>query len=330
MAEPLAIWVLTDGRAGNDAQALGLAEAVARARPAEIVHHRLTLARWAVPVPAALAHAVGRAVPSWHRWALAEGRAALAPPWPRPGLLIGAGRRVAPALAWMGRRYDIRTVQLLDPGMPAEAFSAVVVPGHDALAETGGANVLTSLGALNRLTPAAVAAAAAPLRDRLAGLAEPRLAVMLGGPSRSAEMSEADAGRLCLALGTLADRFGLIVTPSRRTPGALQAQLGDRLAGRAFLWDGTGDNPYPGMLGLAEAALVTEDSVNMASEAATSGLPVMVFRLARLAPKLRAFHDALAAHGAARTFTGHPEFWTYPALAEADRIAAALARRGLV
>ncbi|NIV88419.1 MAG: hypothetical protein GWN35_16725, partial [Actinobacteria bacterium] len=48
--------------------------------------------------------------------------------------------------------------------------------------------------------------------------------------------------------------------------------------------EGTGANPYPAILGLAAAAIVTGDSVNMASEAATAGLPLHVFRLSRTSP----------------------------------------------
>lgn len=324
------VWALTDDRAGNVAQALGLAEAIARHSPATVSHHQLRLRAWAAPVPAGLAHWAGRLLPHWHRWALAEGQDVLTPSWPRPDLVIGAGRRVAPAVAWLGARFDMRTVQLLDPQLPPDAFSAVVVPGHDSLAGGGNAHVLPSLGALNRLTPDAVASAAAVWRDRLAGLPEPRIAVMLGGPSRSAAFTDADQQHLTIALASLSERFGLIVSASRRTPPDLVARLRQALGERAFLWDGDGDNPYPAMLGLATAVLVTEDSVNMASEAATAGLPVLVFRLSRVAAKLRRFHAELQDHGASRPFTGDTEPWSYAPLAEADRIVAALVRRGVL
>ena len=40
------------------------------------------------------------------------------------------------------------------------------------------------------------------------------------------------------------------------------------------VWDGTGDNPYFAYLALADALLVTADSVSMVSEAAATGKPV--------------------------------------------------------
>ena len=41
---PLTIWAVSDGRVGIEAQVLGLAEAVARRRPAQIVVKRVALA----------------------------------------------------------------------------------------------------------------------------------------------------------------------------------------------------------------------------------------------------------------------------------------------
>ena len=48
-----------------------------------------------------------------------------------------------------------------------------------------GSNVITTLGAIGRVTPDTIAAASGPWRDRIAHLPHPRLAVLLGGPSAS-------------------------------------------------------------------------------------------------------------------------------------------------
>ena len=131
------------------------------------------------------------------------------------------------------------------------------------------------------------------------------------------------AGKLVEALQGLAEQgHGLMVTPSRRTPEGLVVRLRDALGERALVWDRSGENPYPGILGLADAVLVTQDSVNMASEAASTGKPVHIFPLNRVSARLRAFHATLEAHGAARRFEGEIGTWDYPPLAEADRVAA--------
>jgi len=318
----LTIWVLTDGRAGNEAQALGLAEAVGRRRPARIAIRRVAPRAWTARLPARMWHALGVREGGWPFTAYNARVRRIKPPW--PDLAIGAGRRIAPLVAALGRLYRVPTVQILDPRMPLADFGLVAVPEHDRVHDrVMGANVVATVGAIGRMTPETVAAAAEPWRDRLTALPHPRLAVLLGGPSAAARFGGGAAGRLVEALQGLAERgHGLMVTPSRRTPEGLVARLGDVLGERAMVWDRTGENPYPGILGLADAVLVTGDSVNMASEAASTGKPVHVFALNRVNAKLRAFHAALEARGAARRFEGMIEAWDYPALVEADRVAA--------
>ncbi len=324
MQTDITLWVLSDGRAGNEAQALGLAEALARRRPAAIAVKRVALTRWAALVPAAWSWRLGARRGGWPFSGLAAGAETLAPPW--PVAVVAAGRRAAPIAAALKRLHGIAAVQILDPQMPPRAFDAVVVPEHDGLT---GATVIRSVGAPNRLTPSAIAEAAAGWADRLAALPRPRVAVLVGGPSGSARFAATDTLELTLALETLARTHGLMVTGSRRTPAGLIERLRTALPG-AFVWDGEGENPYPGLLGHADAVLVTEDSVNMASEAATTGLPVHVFPLGRVAPKIARFHESLRARGASRRFTGGIACWEYEPLAEADRIAGDLVRRGVV
>ncbi|MHA1527736.1 MAG: mitochondrial fission ELM1 family protein [Alphaproteobacteria bacterium] len=319
----LKIWVLTDGRAGNEAQALGLAEAIARRRPARITVRRVAPKAWTARLPARMWHALGAREGGWPFTAYNARVRRIKPPW--PDLVIGAGRRIAPLVAALRTVHGVRTAQILDPRMPLTGFDLVAVPEHDRVT---GPNVVATVGAIGRLTPDTVAAAAEPWRDRLAALPHPRLAVLLGGPSAAARFGGGAAGRLLEALKGLAEQgHGLMVTPSRRTPEGLVARLADLLGERAMVWDRTGANPYPGILGLADAVLVTQDSVNMASEAASTGKPVHVFALNRVSAKLRAFHATLEARGAARRFDGGIETWDYPPLAEADRVAAEIDAR---
>jgi hypothetical protein len=321
----LVLWALSDGRAGNAAQALGLAEAVVRLRPASVAERHVAVKPWAARLPAAAWQALGRVAPGWPLAGLAEGAEGLTAPW--PDLVIGAGRRVAPVAAWMRRVHGVRAVQILDPQMSPAAFDLVVAPAHDALQAP---NAVATLGAIGRITPARIATEAERWRTRIASLPERRLAVLLGGPGRAADWGPQDAARIAAALaGLAAQGWTLLVTGSRRTDPALIETLAMTLdPERHLLHAGTGgDNPYPAILGLAEAVLVTEDSVNMASEAASTGLPLHILRVEHGSAKARAFHAALAAHGIARDFDGRIGAWSYTPLAEADRIARTVSAR---
>lgn len=328
------LWVLSDGRKGHENQSLGVAEALSRRVPMRIAVKRLGLASWAASLPAWLLWRLIAGRGHGAASVLAEGTEGLAPPW--PAMVIGAGRRIAPITAWSRRHHGIRAVQLMEPHMQASAFDALVIPNHDLRQRTASPpNVVETIGAPNRLTSAAIAEAAERLGPALEALQQPRLergqrlAVMIGGSSRSARFTTADEAALEVALAALAKDHGLIVTGSPRTPPGLLERLRSALTD-SFIWDGTGPNPYPGMLGHADAVLVTEDSVSMASEAATAGLPVHVFPITRTAPKIRRFHESLEARGASRPFTGAIERWEYQPLAEADRVAEELIRRGLL
>lgn len=322
-----AIWALSDGRAGNRAQALGLAEAVSRATGLGAAE-RIVEPGAAARLPAWAWHALGHMLPGWPEAGLAAGSEALRPPWPR--VVIGAGRRVAPLVAALGRRHGMRTVQCLTPQMPLSAFDMVVAPDHDRLEAP---NAVATLGSVGRVTPQRIAAEterlAPSLGARAAALPRPRIAVLVGGPGRAAGWGPDDGTRLISALIALTETgHGLIVTYSRRTEPSVAAGLADALdPARAIVHTGEGENPYPAMLGLADAVIVTADSVNMASEAACTGLPIHVFHVAEPAPKARVFHSVLEARGIARPYEREIGAWAYQPLAEADRVALIIAER---
>ena len=120
-------------------------------------------------------------------------------------------------------------------------------------------------------------------------------------------------------------RRGLAVTASRRTGAAnlerIQRSLHDC---PADFWNGDGDNPYFGMLGLADFIVVTGDSVNMVSEAFATGKPVYVFQLDGGSRKFDRFHTALETRGITRPFDGRLEEWRYDPPDDMGKAAAAV------
>lgn len=280
-------WVITDGAAGNERQALALAEALhLEVRVLRLVPR----APWAWFAPRL---ALGG------RLALAPAeRAAFAPPW--PDLAIGCGRAAALCTRLLRTLSGGRTfcVQILDPRIDTRRWDVVIAPQHDGLA---GANVLTPLGSLNPVDDAWLEEGRDACRT-LGDLPAPRLGVLLGGPRRGIALDDAYAERLIAALRTRHARDGgsVLVSASRRTPPALMARLRAALADVAGLcWAGEADgpNPYAGLLGWADRLVVTPDSVNMLSEACATGSPVHTLVTAPLPPRLARFHAALRARG---------------------------------
>jgi len=309
---PPLCWVLSDGKAGTENQCLGLAEALAL----PYVVHRLQRRPATDWLPAPFWAATGTLARSW---------AATAPdlrlPWPR--VLIAAGRpSVGPALAIRrASRGTTIAIQIQDPRVAANHFDFVIPPTHDDLS---GPNVITTLGAMHGVTPEKLANAATQWHARFAVLPAPRIAVLVGGTSKHHRMTQTVAQRMGETLRELCASTGgsLMVTASRRTDPESQAALQAALSGTPTdVWDGAGDNPYLGMLAMADAVVVTEDSVTMASEAASTGKPMFIAKMDGRAEKFERFHAALQARGISRPLSSTWATWTYPPLHEAARVA---------
>lgn len=155
-------------------------------------------------------------------------------------------------------------------------------------------------------------------------LPPPRIAVSIGGSNAVYKLTPREMKMISEKLRTLADGgTSLMITTSRRTGAKNLAILEKTLKDTpSYIWDGRGTNPYYGMLGLAEAILVTCDSVNMVSEACSTGKPVMVIDLPGGSDKFRRFHEMMRAEGLTRPFSGTIEKWKYEPLDETRLVAA--------
>ncbi len=302
-------------------QALGLAEAVARLTPAIIETRRV---KWR---PAFDWLPVALKAP----WMLAS-----ASPLPSdgeawPDLWIATGRATLPLSLAARRLSGGRTfvVQTQDPRLDPALFDMVVAPAHDGLT---GANVVSITGSPHRITPEVLAQAASAFADRLGALPRPRVAVLIGGKSRAFDLTPAHAASLAdrIAEAVRTSAGSLLLTFSRRTPEAAKTVMTERLADvPGWIWDGEGTNPLFAFLDAADHILVTEDSANMAAEAASTGKPVHVLPMVALKPpgKFARLHADLEAKGALRPFDGNLERWTYAPLAETDRAARDVLKR---
>jgi mitochondrial fission protein ELM1 len=89
-----------------------------------------------------------------------------------------------------------------------------------------------------------------------------------------------------------------------------------------LLWDGVGDNPYFAYLGYADSIVVTQDSINMVTEAAGTGKPVYVKRLPGYSRRQSNFHALMLEAGVTRVFDGTLESWSYAPINDTETVAA--------
>lgn len=309
---------MSDGRAGIEGQVVGLADAIGALTPARIELKRVSYKGGIGALPWRL---------NLFPRAALQKPGEIAPPW--PALWIAAGRATLPLSTRMRRWSGGKTfvVQLQNPRAPHRLFDLIAPPEHD---QVQGANVVSILGSPHRVTPARLAEGAAQFESAIGPLPHPRVAVLVGGRSKAFDLSPDRARTLADQIGAAIKASGgsLLMSFSRRTPAQATGLMTEALKGLpGIIYHGEGPNPYFGFLGEADVILVTEDSTNMALEAASTGRPVYLLKMDGESEKFARLRGALERRGVARPFEGRLESWTYEPLRETQRLAQEVLRR---
>lgn len=317
------IWTVSDEKTGNQRLSSAVAAAIKNRlhdqnRGIKLVTHiinpegfrtRLPLSLWGDPKKLLPDNEVGQWMPPW------------------PDMVIGAGRKSAAFTKAMRQWSKGRSlsIQILDPKISAEHFDFVITPEHDGLK---GENVLSPIG-----SPVYFEDVARPLKT----VPSPQRAVIImGGPSKTHNLTDEIAGRLLQDLKCLAESgVQLSITTSRRTPEAFEEKLRLFATGiKAQFWANEardGPNPYQDFLASADMAVITEDSANMLSDAAYFGLPIHLVKMSGGSKKFDRLVAGFENLGAVRPFTGEGYVWSYkphrPVLEIADKLIAALKAR---
>ena len=242
------------------------------------------------------------------------------------GVLISAGGTAAVIAAAL-RSPSRPVVQIQHPRIGPSRFDLIVVNRHDGLT---GKNVVVTRTALHTMTPQRLAEAAALWAPRLAHLPRPLVAVLVGGSNGRFRLNRAAAetmaGQLTHMMRT--DKVGVALTPSRRTAPEVRDILAAALEPLGgWTWDMADDNPYAGLLALADAIVVTEDSVSMVSEACATRAPVLLAELPGRSRRIRLFNNMLEQDGRVRPFAGQFEHWEVEPIDDTPMAGAEVRRR---
>ncbi|NRG17709.1 mitochondrial fission ELM1 family protein [Rhizobiales bacterium] len=305
------VWVLTDGKAGDEAQCIGVAEALGAPFEVRRVSPRAPFA-WAMP------------------WGPIDPRDASEKPGsplaaPFPDIVIASGRRAVAYLRHIAKASGGRTftVFLKDPRTGTRAADFIWVAKHDDLR---GPNVMVTVTAPHRIFESRLDEARRPPLPEIAALPSPRVAVLAGGDSRHHRFSPDDVRRFVSGLKTWSDDgVSLMMTASRRTPPALAESLRKLAAtGPHLFWEGKGENPLIQYLANADAIVATADSTNMIGEAAATGRPVHVFHPGGGHAKINRFLAEMSAMGVVHPFPGALKTTTYEPVNSTSQIARAI------
>ncbi len=286
------VLVLSDGKTGHLKQSLALVDAMREAHP--------TLLHTVVEIR--FRHRLARGVALlWSGWVPGRLGAAACLGWTltpesardlltRYGdLIISCGSSLAPVNVLWASENLAKSVAIMNPApVPLRRFDLVIAPAHDRLRR---ANVIQTAGAVSSFGDDDLLMAKGRLpahpnfrRDRPGLDQRPAIAVFIGGETAYYDLNAAFIDALCAQVTAACEVVGgwCLVTTSRRTSPAVERLLSERLGHHPrcrFLLIATRDpinGTMEGMLGWADVAVVTGESISMVSESCASGRPVIV------------------------------------------------------
>ena len=200
-------------------------------------------------------------------------------PW--PDLVISAGRRNEPVAQWIREQSGGRTklVHMGRPWAPLASWDLVVTTPQYFLPEQD--NIQHNSLPLHRLSETGLAEDAQHWGSRFEHLPRPWVALLMGGDSGRFVMTREKGARLGELANRLADQLGgsLLFSDSPRTPAAAgdACEAAFSVPHYSYRFDIGGDNPYRGFMALADAFVVTGESMSMLGEAADTGRPLHIF-----------------------------------------------------
>jgi len=261
------VWCLLGRKAGDNTQVRALAGALG----------------WGYEEKTVVAKSSELLVHIGHRATLAGIRrgasSAFEPPW--PDLVLTAGRRNEPVAQWIRRESGGRTrlVHLGRPWTPLSRWDLIITTPQYFLPEAD--NILHNSLPLHGTSEDVLEQAVHSWQRRFQRLPRPWIAVLAGGDSGRYVLTPEKGrrlGELASGMANAADG-ALLVTDSPRTPPEASRALEVALSAPNFCYrfGRRGNNPYHGLLALADAFIVTGESMSMLAEAVDRGKPLFIF-----------------------------------------------------
>ena len=202
-------------------------------------------------------------------------------PW--PDLIITVGRSPANVALWIKEQSGghSRIALVGKPSGYMEYFDLIITSAETLPAPYP--NVLRINMPLMRINQAAIDQGAKDWEDRFAVLPRPLVGIMVGGPTNPFVFNQTVTDKLVEEADRIIAEGGTpYFTTSRRTPPAITDQLKQRLTSQSVFYDwndSSADNPYMGLMGLADRFVVTGDSISMMVEVIHLKKPLQILPL---------------------------------------------------
>ena len=263
------IWILTGAREGDNAQLRVLAKATELAFVEKNISYN---GLYRLP----------NMLKDQGLWTVRPAsRGLLQPPWPK--IVMSVGRRSVPVMRWIKQQSGsmTRLVHIGRPRTKLDLFDLIITTPQYRLPTRP--NIMKLPLPLSRLRGVELEHEAEKWHHLTNGLEGPFTSLLVGGDTDSYEFNAQSAARLGAAVSAHVKAKGgsVMVTTSPRTSVQAEQALSDALKVPAYFyrWSEAGgaNNPFLGLLALADDIVVTSDSASLLSDAVIADKPIWLF-----------------------------------------------------
>ena len=302
--------IVTDGRQGNRNQAIGFAEAINNIRPLNYSETALENFRIFNKLPTYLQYILNK-IFKIHK--IKDQNVDIA---------IGCGRHaIAHLIDLKEKNPNIYTIYIQDPKYKNNNFDLIIAPQHDDLK---GKNIISMIGPPNRITKNLLKIKSQKFSKKINDFPAPRATICIGGNSKNHKLTkENHFNHIQVFKSLIKQNFSIFITTSRRTPKWVMEEYKELSDEYESVWGyfGKGENPYYAFLEKSDIILVTEDSANMVTEAASVGGKVFTLPVSGGTKKFKELNKVLKNRCNISYFNGDFNTNNYKPLKETHLIA---------
>ncbi|MDA7705067.1 mitochondrial fission ELM1 family protein [Rickettsiales bacterium] len=260
------IWALTDDRAGNNSQTIGLAQSLSQNyQIKQISYNKIAN----LPNFLTLSYLAG--INSDLKKALISAKS--------PDIIIATGRKLA-RIAIFLKKYHKNSflIQIMNPNLNFNQFDAVILPHHDK--NHPYKNIIRSFGSLTKINHNKLKLEKKKFDNILNNITKPKIALLIGGSSKKKKFTHNNAQNLREICNNIANNMGanLLILDSRRTDKFIIPEFENNLNCnyQIFRYNKT-PNPYLAILEDADYIIATGDSISMCSEISSLNKAIYIY-----------------------------------------------------
>lgn len=279
------ILVLSDGKAGHLKQSLAVSECIPESHTQIIeVAYKHFWSRYLLSLGIFLPF-LERFYPLLLRWALKKkSYQALC----KSAVILSTGSSLGHLNLLLSRLYEAKSVVIMTPPIGAQReYTLRIIPQHDH--PTLYPNTLITLASPTSITPHSIVKHGVALKKFLGISTTSAISIFIGGNTPKQQMANTTLITFIEKIRAFcsAEQKSLLITTSRRTSSKIIFFLKKELSSFCKLLVissekdqavDTSDHLIEGMMGLSDLIFVTNDSLSMISEAASSGKKVIVLQ----------------------------------------------------